>query len=80
MSILDSFLGKVRAPWYAQLTIDTRTGKLHLHFKAQSESGGEAEFSKEYDSPMVTGQVVQDLLGWLKETAVRFFGSVAGGL
>ncbi len=80
MSILDSFLGKVRAPYYCQITIDTRSGKLVMNYEAQDEGGMKTKFEKEYPTPMVTGDVVGDLLSWLKHTAVKFFGSESGGL
>ncbi len=80
MSLLDTFIGKIRAPYYAQITIDTREGNLKLSYNAQSKDGEKTDFSKEYPGPFVTGQAVQDLLTWLRHTAKAFFGSESGGL
>ncbi len=80
MSILDKFIGKIRAPWYAQITIDTRTGNLKLSYNAQNEDGRKTEASREYTGPLVTGQAITDLLSWLRHSAKEFFGSESGGL
>lgn len=81
MSLLDTFIGRLRSPHYAQLTLDARTGKLKMSFAAQSEDGLTAEFSKEYESQLINGQLIQDLLGWFQETARKFWaGDQSGGL
>lgn len=80
MTLIDSFLGRIRAPHYAQLTIDTRTGKLVMSFKAQSDNNLTSEFTKEYEGQLINGQVVADLVTMLKQTAIKFWGSESGGL
>jgi len=78
--MLDAFIGRLRAPHYAQITLDSRTGKLVMSFRGQSESGAQVEYKREYDSPLITGQAVSDLLSWLRQTARKFWGSDSGGL
>ena len=77
--MLDAIIGKLRSPHYGQLTLDARSGKLVMTFTAQSEGGLKTNFEKTYDSPLITGQAVMDLLSWLRSTAKTFFGSEAGG-
>jgi hypothetical protein len=80
MSIIDNFIGRVRSPHYAQLTLDARSGKLIMSFVAQDAKGGKTTFEREYATQLITGEVVQDLLGWLKQTARACWGSESGGL
>lgn len=78
MSLIDTFIGKIRAPYYAQITIDTRDGNLTLGCKAQSETGTETDFNRTYPGPHITGGAVNDLITWLKRTAQTFFGPQGG--
>lgn len=80
MSLLDNFIGKIRAPYYAQITIDTRSGNLVISFAAQNEQGQKTTFEQTYPGQTISGTAIMDLLKWLKMTAVRFFGSESGGL
>lgn len=78
--MLEAIIGKLRSPHYGQLTLDARTGKLVMSFTAQSKEGAKINFEKEYPTPMISGQAVQDLLAWLRATARQFFGQESGGL
>lgn len=80
MSLIDKAIGKIRAPWYGQITLDTRSGNLHLSYVAQHEDGRKQEAAQQYDGPLITGKAITDLLSWLKYTAKEFYGSISGGL
>jgi hypothetical protein len=52
-----------------------------LHFHAKHTDGAtETNFQQEYDGELITAKLITDLLGALKQTARRFFGSESGGL
>ena len=79
--MLQQFLGKIRAPRWAQITVSTENNKVTLHFHAKHTDGAtETNFQQEYDGELITAKLITDLLGARKQTARRFFGSESGGL
>jgi len=86
-------LGKIRAPAFAQLTIQTEDdppgpdgnptgpGRTRLTLQAKGKHPGqEANFQQVYQGQLIGLQWVMDLMGWLRHTAKTFWGREDGGI
>ena len=78
--MLQTFLGRIRAPRYAQITISTENNKVTMHYTATHTDGNKVTYQREYDGEIIQTKLIMDLFSWLKNTANTFWGAQNGGL